>query len=533
MQKIIKLPGNTVYKITALLFFFFTCLSRGAAQILPKQDSKVNYRIIAFSIPAIRNSNGYVLEIAKGSYTTEDSFSRNLITTVNSIDNTVVTEVPTWGTSYTWRMTSATGNAKKKRSEFHQFSTGTCANIDTTITRLRIVQNADEYKDHYVFLDGTRALYNMDGDAVWYLPVNEDLFKENARMCDMKLTPFGTITFIIADQAYEVNYDGVLVWKGPANERGGMDKSEHFHHEFTRLANGHYMVLGNEFTEIEKSDSTQQRTVNKRVLQSQQKNKMAFGTLIEYDNNGVVKWIWRSADHFKQSDIFERGGVKNKAELSPHDNAFFYDEKNGNIYMSFKNISTIIKIKYPEGTVINTYGERFEKGKEAKGNGFFCGQHACKLSSKGDLYVYDNNSCGTPAVPRIVMMKEPETGNAQLKTTWYYNCVADDSVAGTRKPGQVFKYDFSSGGNAIELADGSMFACMSGYITDSAFTSFSPVDSKVFIVGRDKKIKWCAIPEKWNPGSKKWRRITQYRASIITSKKELEQLALNIKNEGS
>ena len=39
-----------------------------------------------------------------------------------------------------------------------------------------------------------------------------------------------------------------------------------------------------------------------------------------------------------------------------HENAFFFDEKNKVIYISFKYISTIIKLKYPEGIVLNTYG---------------------------------------------------------------------------------------------------------------------------------------------------------------------------------
>jgi hypothetical protein len=50
----------------------------------------------------------------------------------------------------------------------------------------------------------------------------------------------------------------------------------------------------------------------------------------------------------------------------------------------------------------------------------------------------------------------------------------------------------------------------------------------VFIVSRNKEITWSAIPERWNMESKKWCNYwLTYRASIISSRKELEQLIWN------
>ena len=71
---------------------------------------------------------------------------------------------------------------------------------------------------------------------------------------------------------------------------------------------------------------------------------------------------------------------------------------------------------------------------------------------------------------------------------------------------------FTSGGNVVELPDGSLFASMCVRY------------GNVLIVGRDKKLVWNAISEKWVPGLKKWTVTGNYRASIITGQKELERL---------
>ena len=70
---------------------------------------------------------------------------------------------------------------------------------------------------------------------------------------------------------------------------------------------------------------------------------------------------------------------------------------------------------------------------------------------------------------------------------------------------------FGSGGSVFELPDRSILCCMAGNY------------SKVFIVDRDKKVTWSALPEQWGIAEKKWKAMPGYRASIIT-RQELESL---------
>ena len=493
-------------KFLRLLLFFIPVLHTGLlAQILPIEGKALHYRLIGYSFPSEQQIINYKLEIAAGNCITEDSFKKNIIKTISAKKNKIIAEVPSFGSQYTWRVIYTGKNSTATKSEFHHFSTTIVSNIDTTVTRLRIIKPAVKYKDAYVFLDGNRALYDITGNPIWYLPNIEDSFKGNGMLSDIKLSPQGTITFLLKDQAYEINYNNGAI---------SGETSEHYHHEFTRLNNGHYMVLGNEFRlysgNISPSIDTGSRMANDDKIKQGNKNpfhpKTEFGTLIEYDAKGNVTWSWKSSDYFIGSDLEYYKPPNRTPVIDVHENSFFFDEKNKTIYISFRNISRIIKIKYPEGTVLNTYGEIYKPGIPEKGNGLFCNQHSCRISQSGNLYLFNNNFCNM-GDPSVIMMQEPAPGKGNLKIVWEYKCPVDDTYAAK----------FPSGGNAIELPDQSMFVS-----TGSQY-------NKLFIVSRDKKLLWSAVPEQNTRGNGKWNSIHQYKACII-SRKELEHLIWNAKS---
>jgi hypothetical protein len=180
------------------------------------------------------------------------------------------------------------------------------------------------------------------------------------------------------------------------------------------------------------------------------------------------------------------------------------------IYVGFRNISRIVKIKYPEGTAAGAYGEIYKPGVPETGNGLFCHQHSVRRSDAGYLYLYNNNSCvPAPSLPEIVKLEEPGSGNGPLKKIWTYQCTIEG--VGKSHP----DYQFTVGGNVVELPDHSLFANMSNVYT------------KEFILSPDKKILWSAIPERWNAKDNKWDMILEYRASIISNRKDLEKLIWN------
>ncbi len=488
-------------RITAFLFLCFISIHHLQAQILPKEGRALNYRIIGFSFPPVTNNSEYIFELAIGSHNSEESFKKNIINTYICKASRKIVEVPFWGQEYTWRIRSA-NEGPGAISSFHHFSTLFKNKTDSCKVRLRIMQEAKKYKEGYVFLDANKALYNMKGEAVWFLPGKTFL---HVSVRDMKATPFGTITLMLKDEekVYEINYEGDILWQGPNTGAVSGNATEHYHHEFTRLANGHYMALGNEmFWESPKHRDSSAADTN--LYHSTE----PMPTIIEYDENGKLVWSWLSSGYFRTSDLINFNTKffvqKVPVDVDVHANSFYFDEKAKVIYLSFKGISRIVKVKYPEGVVLNTYGAVFHRGVPEQRNGLFCEQHSIKHSPNGYIYMYNNNPCETGHSAKLIEMEEPASGKTELKKIWEYECTVE---------GNYSKESLASGGgNVMELPDSSLFVSMGGAY------------SKVFIVSHSKDILWSAIPEKWLPAQQKWSVVPQYRASIIEDRKVLEKL---------
>ena len=506
-----------MWKVLTVIIFLFIANQQAKSQILPKEGSILNYRLVGFSPSAGQTKTGSEIEIATGYYNSVDSFERNIAIHLQCKNTKIIGEVPFFGKPYTWRVVN--GQKKGAKSKLHHFGTGILKEVDTSFTRLRVLHKATKYEDAFVFLDGTRALYDMSGHPVWYLPDVEKINMEKAPLRDLKMSPVGTITFLFEELgAYEVNYDGSILWNAPNDGKVSGGAAEMYHHEFTRLASGHYMALGSEYDQwnmiLPSNDSSFvifHEGTRKPDSGAIRYPRLPFGTVIEYDEHGNVVWSWRSSEYFKQSDIYYHKGRANRADISVHENSFYFDEKDSILYVSFRNISRIIKVRYPEGVVLNTYGEIYKPDVSETGNGLFCRQHSVRRSPGGYLYLYNNNSCGrSEGLPEILKLQEPASGKGDLKKIWEYQCTlegVDTSLKGF--------HQFPVGGNVIELPDGSLFGNMS--------TAYS----KVFILSADKEVLWSAIPEKWNAAEKKWDMVYDYRASIITSRQELEQLIWN------
>lgn len=469
----------------------------------PKEDARLHYRLIYFS-PSGKEADA-TIDIAKGKWDKADSFEKNII--IRNVSAGVI-EVPYWNQSYTWRYRNS-----KKQNKFNHFSTLTCPELDTTQFRFRVIQPAVAYKDAYYFVDVTKMLYDANGKPVWFLPekgrVTRDFFTK-----DVKFTDRGTITFLLENyKCLEIDYDGNIVWETPAIASVSGDSLEHFHHEFTRLSNGHYMTLGSEIGLLERSMLKTADDIELFMPDEREKmNKnlphtpVPFGTLIEYDEKGNVVWSWKSSEIFKRSDIFYHRNKRGVIDLATHANSFYFDEERKLIYVSCRDIDRILKVGYPDGKVIAQYGNTFTKGQPDTYNGLYCKQHSVSVSADKNLFIFNNNLCHDTDFPKIVLMKEPLSNTGQLKKIWEYTC----TIEGENGTSQT-NYAFNFGGTVSELPDGCVFACMSSLY------------SKLFIVTREKKEVWSGIPESWDKMFKRWQPMLLYKASIIPSRSQLEK----------
>jgi hypothetical protein len=305
---------------------------------------------------------------------------------------------------------------------------------------------------------------------------------------------------MVDKNCYEIDYNGNVLWKAPPPGSGLLNAE--YHHEFTRRANGNYMVMGMEYVSCRTAGKDNHRIMLDDPAaggQLQPAVKLRFGTLLEYDNDGNLVWSWKSSDYFRHSDLANYASPGPAPIVDLHDNSFFFDEQHQRIWLSFRNISRIVAISYASGAVCGTYGALFQTdGRQSTGSSF-CGQHSVSCSGP-DVLLFNNNLCNSGSSP-IAARYNVDT-QAGLIKRWEYDC----------SPGIRAEGGFASGGNVTGLPDGSLFV------------STAAPDSKVLLISPEKQVLWSAVLEKWSEAEKAWKPLTQYKASIIPTRAALEQL---------
>lgn len=490
------------------------------AQVVPVDLSVLNYRIVGLSIPANVNANSYQFQIAKGDVSNEPAFTKSVFVKHKTAKPTDVAEVPQWGKKYTWRVVGYDKNGKEiSRSGFYHFETGALPYADTTQNGLMVVKQATDHKDILVLTDRTLVMYDLKGTPVWYMPDVPAIKKRDVNIRDFKATADGTFTFLAQDEALEVDYSGKIVWKAPNDGKVSGKNTEGYHHEFTKLSNGHYMVAGSEIVKKripglrEDYFADDDKAVSKGADGNFYK-EFTCGTLIEYDALGKVVWSWRAADHFNDDDFFwKKAGLAKPYECNPYLNGFDFDAANKVIYISFKNLCRVVKIKYPDGEVLNSYGS---KGNNAAHANIFYGQHSCRVNSRtNELYIYNNNHSDYLLVSNaqvdadgyllshVVKYKQPPGSNNNLIKNWDMGIRLDED----KRAQQI-----SVRGGSVSIMDDDCVLVNTGTL------------NLLLIIDKDKQKVWEAVP--YTTEDNRRAPLLPYRTSFI-QRKDMERFAMS------
>lgn len=464
---------NTIGNILLLLLLLLLCCCTvSAAQIIPADGDSLNYRYVGFAVPEKKAGTTYQLQVWY--YNDADStLSDKPVLEKNAATNEMLELLPAFGKSYAWRVNYYHKKQPIDSTPYYYFTVRHNPFTDTSLSVMQIINDAKGQDDLFVLVDKTRTMYNMQGEAIWFLPnVLPDMVDNYTVIRDLEMTPYNTITFLSSRKCGgEVDFKGRLLWKVPNTGQVSGDKHENLHHEFTRLKNGNYMVAGHKYEEHKlpnnpaiKSDSTIYKKNGANYV------KVEACTIIEYDTKGNVVWTWNSSKHFSDADLFTplQGGA---LFTETHMNAFDFDEEQRVIYISFRNMSRVIKISYPDGAILAQYGEDYTKDNRVQGSGLFYGQHACRLNSREELLLFNNNSpwrgvrTDSSRVASALLLKETPDGG--IKKVWDFSCDIDTFATGFT----------NVGGSVCELRNGDMLVCMG-------------ITNRNFIVSRKKKIVW-------------------------------------------
>jgi arylsulfotransferase ASST len=205
---------------------------------------------------------------------------------------------------------------------------------------------------------------------VWHLPYPPGLYGY--------LTDRGTLfyngqipneTFIgkspfMGGAAMEVDWNGNVLWE--------VNRADH-HHDGRLLKNGNIVLI----CASELPDDLAKRVRGGRPGTEAPGGRMWSDSVIELTTGGTVVWEWHARDHLDP----ERDGLTalqdERAEWT-HANAVF-EQPDGDLLVSFRNISTVVRIDRRSGAIAWKLGAPP-----------LAGQHCPTLLANGHLLLFDN-----------------------------------------------------------------------------------------------------------------------------------------------
>jgi len=451
---------------TKLLTFILLMLAstKVNAQFFPASNDTLNFTSILFEFPWIDGAQSYEIIVVN------EFENGNLSATSEA--NKIRLDGLTFGSSYTWKVRGLTAIGEKM-----PWSTPISFHIATSD-----YVNPNSYRYHgkkldrsksqrsLLFLDYGRVGINKAGKPVWYLPETDSLFTET-RVRDLKFTTSGTFTAILGKSAVEFDRNGTILWMAPDDGQMNGEEREHYHHEFTKLPNGNYLVLGLDH-------------INRQVPNSKDSVNVEFGTIMEYNPDGKLVWSWNSNDYFTDADLFSRKRG-DRYDTRTHMNAC---TTHGNeVYVGFRDISRIVVIDKKSGKAIESYGGYGVFDEPHAATGFFRRQHDALRLSDGNMVVLNNDSVMDPdVVSSVVIFSRLQDGVSERILDFKLNF-------DTLTNGKTVKT-----GNVNELSNGNLLVNLGAI-------------NRFIELTRSGEVVWSMFAEKFDSNKKEWRTFPQYR----------------------
>ena len=466
----------------------------------PKDHAALNYVLIPFKAKTEKKAATYIFKVAEGAYPNQQEFDQhvNTIDTSNSPGNLL--EIPFFGRTYTWQYRAVSGKYRDVyKSPLYSFTTLMAPWIDSAAFRIRVTHAQSDNVRRYMSLDYARCIFNEKGHPVWFLKNIPGVVNDSTLVRDLKQTSRGTLTFLNEQTGYEIDYSCNIIWKSPERSTFNPDSMNNLHHDFTRLANGHYMALGEEYVYRKVPDTVDSLFVkdspNAKYENGQYYLKLRLGNILEWDSTGKLIWYWRSHQYFTDSFLFAGDARLKSLNISPHFNAFDADLDNNQVYASCRDISTLLRIDYSSRKVVNSY-YGFRMNSTDSGIAVFNAQHSCKIGKDGMLYFFNNNSFADQNKPASVMFAK-QSNDQLLKVRE----VSNPYVTEPRK-------NSMRGGNVVRTPEGD-------YLCDMGSINYC------FRFNEAGQITWNAVIEKKT--RQQWQPFTQYRIAAIDITKLFSQ----------
>lgn len=489
-----------------LLFFFLFAGSPiyGFCQeLIPAEGAQLNFVQVLFQTPAVQHAHSYTFIVAPENGNLHSApFVKKDPSHVTIIDGFE------FGAAYKWLVLAKDKEGKEIfESEIHRFSIQRYLAADSTEYHYAIhAYDTTRVHDGVIFLDYSGVAIDRNGKAVWCLPnIAGNLRSERLR--DLSMTEAGTLTFLSEKVGMEIDLQGNALWTTPGDGKISGDSVESYHHEFTRLNSGNYLIVCNGF---------ENRTLD---FAGRHFDRIPLSYIVEYDKSGDTVWTWHSGMYANYDDYLKAGPTLFNGISFGHLNSAYADEENGRIYASFRDLNAILVIDRKTREVLRSYGDKIPSDQGTDAIGFFKRQHAAMPFGENEVVVFNNNVTG--ATSSVVVFNEPTPENPECRLQWEFKCDFDSLLPGS-----------SDRLGNVQPMPNDQFLVNMGIV------------ARLFEVNREHEILWDCHPSRWNLDSSRWVPFENYRLHYRSSlypcffsmaiKQDLNQApVLEITNEGS
>ncbi len=467
------------------LFLLLLCTICACAQILPAPGSKLNYNQIMFEYDKVPGASVYQVQVAvdEGG----SSFKNCVAVQKDSATATMISGLA-FGKKYKWRYTGIKAGKKPEWHGPYDFEIVADTFISKNIFSLKIIKK-DTSNRGLIIMDGTHTIVDRNGNLVWYLTnvdwipttktrrvtegnltkVHNDV-TVGPNISDLRVTDAGTITYLKDSVAAECALNGNTLWRAPNDGQVNSYGSESYNHDFKRLANGHYMVLGNELWRklpaYADTEAIDKKFVLRTTFNGAEYVSTEYGTVIEYDKTGKVVWSWRSSTYLDKDILKPASEMPYYMFTSkPHINAFSTDQKNEFVYVGFRDICRIVKVEKSSGKVVDSWGMQFPTG-EARHRVELHGQHDANILPDDNIAVFNNNDYQRlDSFANVIIISQQPADSG--KVIWRFDCDFDIRERTMKR----------NGGNVDQLKNGNYLVCMGN-------------QDRIFEVTKSKQVVW-------------------------------------------
>jgi len=476
------------FPLVCLLFLLLFKVGTTRSQV-PAQNALLHYTQIYFEENFTDQARRYELNVYEDSLRTKSKGNKTNHLPAFNLSGFE------WGKTYWWCVNAYDKNDRPLiQGTLHKFAIRRkIHSVNVIDTRVDVkVNKKGKNAGGLILLDYARGIFDRDGNQVWAVPDLEGFMNERKQIRDLNVTYDHTITFLGGNVPIEIDFEGRVLWKAPSPFILGTDTIT-YHHDFKKLKNGHYYVLGNKkvarkvtgnYAEVASDNDHTIFKVGDTLYK-----KTLHGLLMEFDAKGKLVWYWDSNEYVSDEDLNYRKNDKGLPTFGTHMNAFSINTALTKAYIGFRDLNRIVKLDLKTKKVEFSYGEKYPSGDAKVGDKLFRGQHDAGITNRGTLLVLDNNNdqkgeVGEASVIEIKETVKPNENPLVWKFKLHFDTLTDGKSA--------------AAGNVNELQNGNLLVCGGGL-------------PRIMEVNKTKELVWDAFIYGMAEADSSWSKFPQYR----------------------